>query len=440
MRIFRQSIANNPTSVSTESNQHKSTTTCALRLAQVAGILGVLGGLEATPLAQEAPRYSIAGEEAALAKRKALEAAPYSLQYGRLKAQLEAGLNLEFNDNINLADVGRQTDLIFRPQVQLRSFLPLTAINSLNLSVGVSPALYVQHSEYNRVLVTPGSELAMDLYLGDYLLNFHDQFSYTQDPIAVGSVSGSAAYGGFNNRVGARLVGDFNELIFSLGYDHATFLSSTRQFEQLNHSAENFNAHGTFQFSRTFSAGLSAAGGFHHYDQNFLNDHRTYSVGADSVLAISRRLTLSAEAGVTLYDFDTGGTVGPTPDQRSFYLSGAMEHRLGQDLSHVLRVSRELQLGVSSDVVEVWSVRYQADLKVMQHTTVSPRAFYEDGRELKTAGGESYTRFGVGVGLTRQLSEKLRASLGYAFTLKESDLALRSYRQNSVTLDLSYRF
>ncbi len=426
------------TSVKTQTSGAKPTT--APRLARVVGFLGIIGGFATAALAQEVPRLSIAGEEAALTKRKALEAAPYNLQYGRLKAQLDAGLNFEFNDNINLADVGHQTDLIVRPQLQLRSFLPVTAINSLNLSVGVAPALYVQHSEYNRVLITPGSELAMDLYLGDYLLNFHDQFSYTQDPVAVGSISGSAVYGGFNNRAGTRLVGDFNELILSLGYDHVTFLSSTRQFEQLNHAAEKVNAHGTFQFSRTFSAGLSAAGGYTHYDQNFLNDNRSYSFGVDTVLALSRRLILSAEAGINFYDFDSGGKVGQTPNQRSFYLSAAAEHRLGQDLSHTLRVSRELQLGVASDVVEVWSARYQAELKVAEQTFLSPRLFYENGRELKTAGGESYHRFGAGVGVTRQLSEKLRGGISYAFTLKDSDLALRSYRQNSVTLDLSYRF
>ncbi|NBV21221.1 MAG: hypothetical protein EBS05_04770 [Proteobacteria bacterium] len=411
------------------------------RLAPAAALLGVLGGMvTATALAQEAPRYSIAGEAAALAKRKALEEAPYSFQYGQLKAQLETGINFEFNDNVNLADLGRQQDLIVRPQVNIRSFFPVTQLNSLNFSIGVAPALYVQHSEYNRVLITPGSELAMDLFVGDYLVNVHEQFSYTQDPISIGSISGSAVYGGFNNTAGIKLVGDYNDLILSVGYDHGTFLSSTKQFEQLNNSSENFNAHATFQVTRAFSLGLTAGGGFNHYDQNFLNDHRSYSVGADSVLAVSPRLTLSLNAGAVFYDFDQTGTVGPTPNQQSYYAGAAAEHKLNQDMSHSLRLSRELQLGVSSDVVEVWSVRYQADLQLLERTYFTPKFFYEHGRELKSVGGEDYDRFGAGVGVTRQLSEKLRAGVGYIFTLKDSDLALRSYRQNSLTLDVTYRF
>lgn len=438
--LFLSPIVKNYLSVNPEIGSAISPASRMRPLSHLAAVLGVIGGVAGPALAQEAPRYSIAGEESALAKRAALDAAPYSFRYERLKAQIETGLNLEANDNINLADTGRQRDLIVRPQVQLRSYFPVTTINSLNLSVGVSPALYVQHSEYNRVLITPGSELAMDLYLGDFLLNFHDQFSYTQDPVAVGSVSGSAAFGGFNNRAGTRLIGDFNELILSLGYDHVSFLSSTRQFEQLDNAAETVAAHGTLQFNRTLSVGLSATAGFTHYDQNFLNDHRSYSVGLDAALAVTQRLKVSAEAGLSLYDFDSGGTVGQTPSQQSYYFGLSAEHRLGQEFGHTLRASRELQQGIASDVIEVWSVRYQMDFKVTQQTSLSPRFFYENGRELKAAGGESYDRFGCGAALTRQLSERLRGGLGYSFTLKDSDLALRSYRQNSVTVDLSYRF
>ncbi|NBU07648.1 MAG: hypothetical protein EBS84_01315 [Proteobacteria bacterium] len=163
-------------------------------------------------------------------------------------------------------------------------------------------------------------------------------------------------------------------------------------------------------------------------------------MGLDAALAVTQRLKVSAEAGLSLYDFDSGGTVGQTPSQQSYYFGLSAEHRLGQEFGHTLRASRELQQGIASDVIEVWSVRYQMDFKVTQQTSLSPRFFYENGRELKAAGGESYDRFGCGAALTRQLSERLRGGLGYSFTLKDSDLALRSYRQNSVTVDLSYRF
>ena len=411
------------------------------RVACVTASVCLVGGVSLTPVsAQEAPRYSITGEAAVLAKRAALENAPYSLQYGRLKMQVEGSLEVEFNDNVNLAEAGRQHDLIIRPQVKAHSFLPLTAVNSLNLSVGVSPAFYVQHSEYNRVLITPGSELAMDLYMGDYLLNLHEQFSYTQDPIAVGSISGTAVYGGFNNTAGATLIGDLNDLSLSLGYDHTTFLSSTTLFEQLNSSSENFNSHATFQINRAFSLGLSAGGGFNHYEQKFLNDHRNYSAGADAAIAISPRLKLNAAAGVVFYRFDRSGTVGATPDQNSYYVTLGAEHQLGQDLKQFLRATRELRLGITSDVLEVWAVRYQADLRIAPNLTAIPRLFYEHGRELKGVGAEQYDRYGVGLGFTRQLSEKVRANVAYNFTLKDSGLVLRSYWQNSVTFDLTYRF
>lgn len=403
--------------------------------------LAALAGLVALPaVAQEIPRYSIAGETAALAKREALEGLPYSFQYGRLKAQFETGVNLEYNDNINLAEQGRQQDLIVRPQWNVRSFLPVTQVNALNFSVGVSPALYARHSEYNRVLITPGSELAMDLYVGDFLVNLHEQFSYTQDPISVGAISGSAVYGGFNNTAGVKVVGDLNKLILSLGYDHGTFLSSTKQFEQLNNSSENLNAHATLQLKQGWSVGLSAGGSFSAYDQAVLNDHRTYSVGFDTAWTVSPRLTLSADAGALFYEFDHNGSVGPTPNQQSYYAGLAAEHKLTKDATHSLRATRELQQGVSSDIIELWAVRYQADFPIATQTTCTPRFFYEHGRELKAVGGEQFQRFGAGFTVSRQLAERLRASAGYRFTVKDSDLATRSYHQNSVSLELNYRF
>ncbi len=410
-------------------------------LLRTVAVLGVWSGVSAGPAAaQEAPRYSIAGEAAALAKRAALENSPYTVQTGRLKLAIEAGANFEYNDNINVADVARQQDAIFRPSVSVRGFLPVTTVNSINLSLGVSPALYLKNSEYDRVLITPGSELAFDFYLGDYLLNLHDQFSYTQDPIAVGSVSGTAVFGGFNNAAGAKVVGDYNNLVLSLGYDHVTFISSSRQFEQLNNSSENFNAHGTYQITRTFSLGLSAGGGFNNYEQAFLNDHRYFRVGADTVVAVTPRFKLTAEAGMIAYDFDRTGTVGPTPDQESYYAGLGTVHKLGQNFVHSLKGGRELQLGIASDALELWTVRYQADWKISQHMTVSPRLFFERGRELKTTGAEKYDRLGAGLALSQQLSEKLRAAIGYNFIVKDSDLALRNYRQNSVTLEVTYRF
>src|SRR5262249_30888898 len=147
-------------------------------------------------------RYSIAGVEAAMNKRAALEQAPYLVQFGNLRLNLGASAAAEYNDNVNLGDRNGQQDVILRPAVKLDSFLPITALNSLNFSVEVKPAFYLKHSTYDRLLISPGSELGFDFYVGDWLFNLHDRFSYEQDPISTGSVSGTAVYGGFNNMAG----------------------------------------------------------------------------------------------------------------------------------------------------------------------------------------------------------------------------------------------
>ena len=160
----------------------------------------------------------------------------------------------------------------------------------------------------------------------------------------------------------------------------------------------------------------------------------------DSLFQLSPRVSLSLEGGATVYQFDHNGTVARTPDQTSYYGAVSVRHKPSELFSQTLRAGRDLQLGITSDVLELWAVRYQADVRITQYTSMTPRLFYEHGEELKTAGAERFNRFGVGVTFTRQLSEHLRAGLGYNFTLKDSDLAGRSYKQNGVVLDVTYRF
>ena len=61
---------------------------------------------------------------------------------------------------------------------------PITQLNTLKLDLGVGYAFYLDHSEYNTngLLLSPGSQLAFDIFVGDFRINIHDRFSLEQDP------------------------------------------------------------------------------------------------------------------------------------------------------------------------------------------------------------------------------------------------------------------
>ncbi|MDP9004420.1 MAG: hypothetical protein M3N12_06460, partial [Verrucomicrobiota bacterium] len=151
--------------------------------------------------AQDAIRPSLAGESAAEARRQAIDKIPYNLQLGPIKLRFSATVGLEYNDNINLAEdrtallpsptgpvlvtTQKQDDLILRPQFNVNALWPITQLNTLKLDLGVGYAFYLDHSNYNTnsVLINPGSQLAFDIFVGDFRINLHDRFSLEQDPV-----------------------------------------------------------------------------------------------------------------------------------------------------------------------------------------------------------------------------------------------------------------
>ncbi len=76
-------------------------------------------------------------------------------------------------------------------------------------------------------MIAPDSVLSFDVYIGDFKINFHDQFSYQQDPASIGSLSNVVNFNRFQNIAGIGGVWDLNKLILTLSYDHINFFSDS---------------------------------------------------------------------------------------------------------------------------------------------------------------------------------------------------------------------
>ncbi|MEY2493389.1 MAG: hypothetical protein QOH24_2340, partial [Verrucomicrobiota bacterium] len=194
--------------------------------------------------AQDAIRPSLAGEAAAEARRQSIDKIPYNLQLGPIKFRFSATMGIEYNDNVNLAEDSSafflsptgpilvttkpQSDFILRPQVNVDALWPITQLNTLKLDLGVGYAFYLDHSNYNTngVLVSPGSQLAFDIFVNDFRINIHDRFSLEQDPVAEVALSNVADYGRFQNTAGISVLWDLNQAVVTMGYDHYTFIST----------------------------------------------------------------------------------------------------------------------------------------------------------------------------------------------------------------------
>ena len=138
----------------------------------------------------------------------------------------------EYNDNIRYSENNEQDDFIISPALSLDAIWPVTQLNTLRLDLGISYAFYLDHphDDTNGILIAPKSQIAFDIFVGDFRINIHDRMQLQQDPIAEGALSNVANYGRFENTAGVSVLWDLNKILLQVGYDHYNFISTTSAF------------------------------------------------------------------------------------------------------------------------------------------------------------------------------------------------------------------
>ena len=221
--------------------------------------------------AQDAVRPSLAGEASAEARRQAIDKIPYNLLAGPIRFRFSATFGVEYNDNINLAEVNKEDDFIIRPQVNVDALWPITQLNTLKLDLGLGYAFYLDHpgNDTDGVLIAPGSAIAFDIFVGDFRINFHDRMSLEQDPVSEIALSNVVDYGRFQNTAGVSVLWDLNKAVATFGYDHYNYVSTTSAFDYLNRNAEELSGSLYFTLTNTTGMGVETSAVFTYYDQQF---------------------------------------------------------------------------------------------------------------------------------------------------------------------------
>ena len=376
---------------------------------------------------------------AAVQLRRQIENTPSSLKWGDLKVLIQPSLSMTWNDNIQYSDISRQSDFILRPMLNLQSVYPISQYNALRFSLGVGYDKYLDHSEYDRLVVEPGSELAFEFFVTDFRINLHERFSYESDAGRLGVLSGVGTFTGMNNTVGPSITWDLKDVTLTLGYDYTRFVANTEGYQYMDRNSHQVLFRAGFQVHPTAVVGVEVSGGPTSYDRPYLNDNLGVSAGVYAQWQISEHMMLQPRVGYVLYKFTENIFAAPA-DFTGYYCGLAFNHDISQSVSYNLDAGREIQPGTYSNLQDLWSARARVTWKAFRKATIYAGGSYEDGVDSYRLTGDIYTRFGVNFGTTYRLMEKLTARLEYNQILKQSDLAYRDYTQNRVTLTLTYRF
>ena len=408
-----------------------------------AGICGLAMLLCLTTSAQESIRMSMAGASAAAARRAAAESIGYyNVKLGPTGWRFGAGLGAEYTDNVQLSEAGG-ADVAFSPQLTTQMLWPVTEQNALNLSVGAGYQAYLQHSQFDRFFVTPGSELSFDLYAGDFWFNFHDRFSISENSAQDPTVAGVADYSQLQNAAGLSTLWDLNKLLLKAGYDHVNYQALSGTAGAQDGVSEVFSASAGYLLHPDMQLGVEAGGSLLSYSSAGTNGTPANAVQWNSGLffqgQVSEYISLGAHLGYTQYLPDAAA--GPLQSTRLNAVYGEVDitHRLNEYINYTLSGGRSVSAGFYGGSVDLYFVSWQANWKLIRQVDLGTSFLFQHGTQF-SFGHETFDWYGPGLSLGRTLTRKLTGTLAYQYYWRGSNLPGRDYTMNTVTLTLAYQF
>lgn len=425
----------------------------------VGRLLATIGGLALAGLVQgqEALRFSMAGDTAAATQQQAnTTLGYYNLMLGPTAWRFASALGVEYNDNVYLQENG-EGDFIIRPSLNTIMHWPVSLKNSLDLSLNAGYSEYVQHSDLSQFFINPGSGLSFDVYAGDFKVNLHDrvgisEYGYENPGVRTGNQNLTS----LQNTLGASGLWDLNKASINLGYDHADYvsLSTGAQGQLPDVTSENVFANAGVRVRPELMLGVEAGGTIIEYSQSAGVNTATSpnavqaSAGVFGTAKISDNMDVRLDGGYTEYTPDHTSTNLLTSDTSGFYLSLSLSHRINRWLSYSLTAGRSTDLAAYGQAQAYYYVRLNPTWQFFDKYTINTPISWQDGTLIYSSsafGTTDYQQIRLGANVTRTLTKKLSATLGYQFVQETSNQSSYqqsglNYTENIVDLNLSYQF
>jgi hypothetical protein len=386
-------------------------------------------------------RQSLAGQDAATAAQVSNPSEqPYNLSLGPVTIRAEAGLSTAYNDNINVAYTGRQGDFIVTPSMTVHALWQATEVNALTLDLGIGYQWYTIHSGDSSINISPNSQTQFNIYVGDFKINLHDQFSFSQNPVIVGQLSNVNQFPVFDNVVGMRVDWDLGDIILSLGYDHTNQWVFDSAFSYLDYQEDSISPRLTVNVSSTIQAGLDTSFSQMRYEQGVQNNSISMLAGPFVQAKINEDLAVDAHAGVDLADYATGGSNGDSSNITGFYGNAGINHRINDVLSEGLTAGQEFLPGVTSNYTKRIYANYNLSWQATNNFTVNPNLWWENLDDSQATNRQTANRFGADLTLSYNINERVTTSLSYQYVIKNANPSSDGYSQDVVNLSFTYKF
>lgn len=412
--------------------------------------VAVIGGQNRAG-AQEALRTALESDAAArLRNQPVVRPSANVLRWGPATFDVSLGYSLEATDNATFERTNRREDLIQRPLLNVGILFQLSPQARLDFRTGLGYEDYIDNSVEDRFFIIPGSEVALDVRIGNGVLTLFDRFDYSQDVVQEGALSGVGRFPRLENTVGVRSVWQFDRWVYQAGYSHLNVLimedssgTSGTDFSYLERADEQFFGRAGYNFDYPVQLGVEATVSLSDYVADVQRDRNTVSAGPYITWTPADRMEVALRGGAAYSQFSATGGLDEA-NNISFYAGFDVDHQLSDHITYGFSATHDVRGGVNvgSDYIETTRIDLDLSWAMMRYLTWSALIFGEQSEEvaLSEDGGEKYRRFGISVGPTYQVTDHLSCFARYAFTIRNSEIESRSYRENRVTIGGTYRF
>ncbi|MEO6789089.1 MAG: hypothetical protein ABI318_23450, partial [Chthoniobacteraceae bacterium] len=379
----------------------------------------------------------------------------YNIRIGSLDLSIAAGVGFEFNDNIALSEFNRQSDIIFRPEIDVEGALRFSETSRLRLGFGLSYAKYFSHSEYDSksVLIAPTSAITWTAESGPFKFTVRERLSYQEDPFNQPTLN-VANYRRWENQAGIQVDWDANQYTkIAVGYDRYDIWAQDSTYASIDHGINTVFFRPSWQAGPQFNVGVNVSYSMFTYRQSAHSDGNSLLVGPFVRWKVNDVTDVYAEAGYQQSTFDTGttysivdaltgasiGTGYDTQNEGTWYAKLEITNRPTEYLRQKLSFSKTSELGYQSNFYDLYHVEYSLEWAIREKTTIRPTFFYE---YYQTSGQdpEKAHRFGAALGIYHVFSDNLTVGLDYRYLVKDSNQYGADYYQNLGLVSLYYKF
>jgi hypothetical protein len=406
--------------------------------------------LAASARAQVGLADEMSNESIDKARTAQAQSSSYSFKSGDFRMLLTPAMSVQWNDNINLSETGKESDFIFFPTLGVLMTYPLSDRNLLQVNVTGGYNRYLDHPNLSSWYFSTGSGISLDFYVKDILFNVHDQFSYIQGSSQNAQVAGTGSYGTFENTAGLSGNWSLKYVDLTAGYDHGNTLATSAAFDQTDNSSDMGYARAGYKWNPKLTTGVEGTIANTTYKQNLLNDNTSYSAGVYGTWNPDSAVQTSLRGGYTLLQFQQTSQQLQTSDLSSWYVDLDITHQITAALRYSIDVGHNIGLGLQSDATEYSYANATVTWDFIKNFNLQPTFGFQHG----TSGigstpigplnpvllnqEEIYDWYSAGLAFNYELTKRFTLTWNYQFTSRSSSLPNRGYNQNIIGIQISY--